>query len=282
MALFNYYTYAYLREDRTPYYIGKGKGGRLYEKAKGEVRKPTDKSRIIFLKQNLTEEEAFKHEKYMIAVFGRKDLGTGILRNRTDGGDGTSGRVISEKEREIHRKIGKSTYERRVGIHSRSKEQMTESGRRGGKKAAQKNKENCTAIFGMTLEEKIKAGRKGGEISYEKGLGFHAQTKEQRIKNCKKGGKQSSLQKWQCTVTGYISTSGPLTCYQKKRGIDPSNRIKLDQPRSWEITFECGEIVIVSCLITWAKENGYNYNNLISVRRGRSSNYKGIVRVTSL
>ena len=37
--------------------------------------KTKDKSRIIFLKQNLTEEEAFKHEIYMIAVFGRKDLG---------------------------------------------------------------------------------------------------------------------------------------------------------------------------------------------------------------
>ncbi len=88
-----FYTYAYLREDRTPYYIGKGKGRRLYKKGKGEVGKPTDKSRIIFLKQNITEEEAIKHEIYMIAVFGRKDLGTGILRNKTNGGDGVSGMI---------------------------------------------------------------------------------------------------------------------------------------------------------------------------------------------
>jgi hypothetical protein len=86
-----FYTYAYLREDGTPYYIGKGNGRRLYKKGKGEVGKPTDKSRIIFLKQNINEEEAIKHEIYMIAVFGRKDLGTGILRNKTDGGDGVSG-----------------------------------------------------------------------------------------------------------------------------------------------------------------------------------------------
>jgi len=92
-----FYTYAYLRENRTPYYIGKGKERRLYKKTKGEVNPPKDKSRIIFLKQNLTEEEAFRHEKYMIAVFGRKDLGTGILHNRTDGGQGSSGSVKSKE-----------------------------------------------------------------------------------------------------------------------------------------------------------------------------------------
>jgi hypothetical protein len=85
-----YYTYAYLREDGTPYYIGKGKEYRIYSK-KGRPCNPPPRNRIIFLKQNLTEEEAFKHEIYMISVFGRKDLGTGILHNRTNGGDGASG-----------------------------------------------------------------------------------------------------------------------------------------------------------------------------------------------
>lgn len=83
-----FYTYAYLREDKTPYYIGKGRGNRLYDHRGKNCIPPKDKSKIIKLKQNLTEEEAFKHEIYMIAVFGRKDLGTGILRNLSDGGDG--------------------------------------------------------------------------------------------------------------------------------------------------------------------------------------------------
>jgi group I intron endonuclease len=94
-----FYTYAYLREDRTPYYIGKGTKNRAYRKYKGEVNPPKDKSRIIFLKQNLTEEEAFRHEIYMIDVFGRKDLRTGILRNKTNGGDGISGFKHSEKSK---------------------------------------------------------------------------------------------------------------------------------------------------------------------------------------
>jgi len=97
----HYYTYAYLREDKTPYYIGKGNGGRIYKKGSGEVNPPKDKSRVIYLKQNLTEEEAFKHEVYMIAVLGRKDLGTGILRNKTNGGEGTSGAVRSDEYKNI-------------------------------------------------------------------------------------------------------------------------------------------------------------------------------------
>jgi hypothetical protein len=112
-----FYTYAYLRVDRTPYYIGKGEGRRLYEKHRKGISVPKDKSRIIFLKQNLTEEEAFKHEIYMIAVFGRKDLGTGILHNRTDGGDGSSGfrhsketliKLSEMKKGENHPQYGKS------------------------------------------------------------------------------------------------------------------------------------------------------------------------------
>jgi hypothetical protein len=93
-----YYTYAYLREDGTPYYVGKGIGNRAYKDHKGYAFvPPVDK--ILFLKQSLTEEDAFRHEIYMIAVFGRKDLGTGILWNRTNGGDGTSGAILTEATR---------------------------------------------------------------------------------------------------------------------------------------------------------------------------------------
>jgi hypothetical protein len=93
-----YYTYAYLREDGSPYYIGKGKGKRAYDRRRHSAYVPS-KNRILFLKKNLTEEAAFRHEKYMIAIFGRKDLETGILYNLTDGGDGPSGYVHTEEQR---------------------------------------------------------------------------------------------------------------------------------------------------------------------------------------
>ena len=102
----HYYTYAYLREDKTPYYIGKGQGNRIYSTNK-RIKPPKDKSRIIFLKKNLTEKEAFKHEIYMIDVFGRKDLGTGILHNRTYGGEGPSGALRSDETRRKLSEAGK-------------------------------------------------------------------------------------------------------------------------------------------------------------------------------
>ena len=40
---YRFYTYAYLREDRTPYYIGKGIGSRAYKKYKNAIKPPKDK-----------------------------------------------------------------------------------------------------------------------------------------------------------------------------------------------------------------------------------------------
>lgn len=41
----------------------------------------------MILKNNLTEEDAFRHEVYMIEILGRKNQGTGILENMTRGGN---------------------------------------------------------------------------------------------------------------------------------------------------------------------------------------------------
>jgi hypothetical protein len=182
-----FYTYAYLREDRTPYYIGKGSRKRAYTRKRNEIKPPKDKSRILILKQNLNEEEAFKHEIYMIAVFGRKDLGTGILYNKTNGGEGCRGIIITDEYIENKIKAGKRSKELGVGIHGRTKEQIIGD----GKKGAEKSKKLGVGIFGLTEEQRSENSRKNGEKNYKLGIGIHGRTKEQKSEDGKKGVKKS-------------------------------------------------------------------------------------------
>ena len=99
-----YYVYAYIRSKDsttatagTPYYIGKGKDDRAWRKHR-TVMTPTN-ANVIILEHNLTEIGALALERRMIAWYGRKDVGTGILHNRTDGGEGASGAKRSDERR---------------------------------------------------------------------------------------------------------------------------------------------------------------------------------------
>jgi hypothetical protein len=99
-----YYVYAYLRTSNlTPYYVGKGKLDRAWRHHSVVI--PKDQDRIVILEENLTEVGSIAIERRLIRWYGRKDNGTGILYNRTDGGEGTSGWTPSEETR---KKIGEA------------------------------------------------------------------------------------------------------------------------------------------------------------------------------
>jgi hypothetical protein len=133
------------------------------------------------------------------------------------------------------------------------------------------------------LEAKALGNRKAGNKCKENKIGICGRSPEKMSEDGKKAGRASTSQKWQCTETRYSSTAAGLTRYQKKRRIDTSKRIKVYGPRTWEITFEDGRVVVITqTLKDWAKENDYSYDCLLDVRRAKTRNHKGIIKVICL
>lgn len=146
-----YYVYAYLRENGTPYYIGKGTGNRAWSKGKGEVGKPKDNNRILIVEKNLTLTGSLAIERRLIRWYGRIDLVTGILRNRTDGGDGGQGATLGSKlSQETRKKISIAHIgKKRNPMSIESKKKLSEAlkGKNVGKIRSEEHKQRLSKIL---------------------------------------------------------------------------------------------------------------------------------------
>ena len=145
-----------------------------------------------------------------------KELGVGIFA------------IDNEGKIEIAKKGGYKCKELNIGIHA-----MTTEERR---KIAKENEKNKIGIFVLTSEERSfnssQTGKISGKVCFEKGVGIFGMDPDNKKEAERKGGRitasKLNSQKWMCLETGHITTSGPLTRYQKIRNIDTTKRIKLE------------------------------------------------------
>jgi hypothetical protein len=79
----------------------------------------------------------------------------------------------------------------------------------------------------LSEEELYERSQTISETTQKAMANLPAEKKQILVNIGKENAKKQHAQRWMCTVTGYITTPAPLSCYQKKRGIDPSNRIRL-------------------------------------------------------
>lgn len=106
-----------------PVYVGKGTGDRdISHWSRGSHNKPFQDF-ISHLKQRgliatcqrvfetESEQEAFDKEVELIELYGRRDLKTGTLFNRTDGGEGASGAIRTPEEKLVTGRFSKKHWQ---------------------------------------------------------------------------------------------------------------------------------------------------------------------------
>ena len=161
--------------DHIPMYIGKGKDKRcfehlgqlksakkistyLYNKMRKIKRETGLDPIIIKLYENLTEDQAFETEIFLIKQLGRHDQKRGPLTNLTDGGDGPTGVLMSVETRE---KISISLSGKNRSRETRNKISLS----RKGKKFSEEHKKNLSAAHKgkYPSEETIEKMRKSRE-----------------------------------------------------------------------------------------------------------------------
>lgn len=124
----NFFVYMLVNPfSNLPFYVGKGSITKKHDRIKDhlslrdklnkhkyntilKIRKQKKEPVVEIVANELEEEFAFNLEKELILSYGRRDIGTGILTNLTEGGEGTAGVVYTEEYRKQLSQLRKGKY----------------------------------------------------------------------------------------------------------------------------------------------------------------------------
>lgn len=166
------YVYRHIRLDKNePFYIGIGKlpnYKRAYETQKRNdfwrnvVAKTDYEVEILF--DNITWEEAEKKEIEFIALYGKRDNGTGCLVNISDGGGGSKGFKHSEEAKKKISLASKNMVRKPISEKTKQKIRETLTGRVGSNKGFKHSEETKLKLRLLNLGKTgANKGRKWSE-----------------------------------------------------------------------------------------------------------------------
>jgi hypothetical protein len=155
-----FYTYAhYNKTNNKIFNIGKGKKNRYKTTHKrslhwnGIVNKYGFEPKILAYWN--TEQEAFEHEKVLIACF--KDMGY-VLANKTNGGQGTSSPKVSESAKKRPKKTLSEETKKRIGLAHLGKKRSIQARQNMSKAALKKtvyNRPPCSEETKEKIRQKL-------------------------------------------------------------------------------------------------------------------------------
>lgn len=213
-----FYVYTYVINDTNEvFYVGKGKGDRAYKGKRNkfcEDMKATHDWKVVIIKNNLVEEEAFILEAERIEYYRTKGF---RLTNQTTGGDGISGYIMTE---EVKEKISISSKER--WKDNRFSEKQIWHRRHGVYQSVE---------FKMKLSQVTK-GEKNGNYGNKWTEEMKINLSEKRKKNGKsKGINNGRATKIKCVETGVIYDYIKLACEDLGLKSQASLTIALNNPK---------------------------------------------------
>jgi len=258
------YIYQNYEFEALPFYVGKGYHNRKLDSLNRsynlnnnnerfrkirKIFKENLKPIIIEVKNNLSEQDALKFEIKLIKMIGRKGLKEGPLLNHTNGGDGTTGLILTQK----HKNAIIQSNLTRPKMSIEGKKRITEAN-----KGKIKTKKQIDAII------KANTGRKVSE-KQKKGLDWTGRHHSEQTKEKLRNKKISNETKEKMSISAKKRALKMNMALFKGKKHSEEERLKIR--KIYEISFD-SEIKYISGLLNfkeWCKTNLINDRKFLNV-----------------